>query len=384
MVLVLLSLVGLLVGMSAVTASATSAVEIGPDADLCRHINALEPGGELVLQPGTYRGPCGIRASGRPGAPIVIRAKIPQERPRIVYGGRNHNVIEVRASHVVLRGLEFGPALEDVDAIRIFSGDDITVEDCHFSALKGIAVVANHANSRGIVIRRNEVANTDATAMYFGCHNGRTCVLSDLTIEGNYIHGVRAPDPSIGYGMQVKLNSVAVIRNNVVVDTKGPGIMVYGSHDTGRASVIERNFVMGSRTSSGIVLGGGPGLVRNNISVSNSEAGIGLEDYGRRGLLRGVVVAHNTLYGNGQGGITTSERGSQDVVIVNNAVQSRPGVSAVPLARPGLRVAGNVTCPPTGACFRDPDGRDFSPGLLLSGHAGAPPVTRARSTISSA
>ena len=37
--------------------------------------------------------------------------------------------------------------------------------------------------------------------------------------------------------------------------------------------------------------------MRNNIAVGNREAGIALEDHGRRGLLRGVVVAHNTVVG---------------------------------------------------------------------------------------
>ena len=76
--------------------------------------------------------------------------------------------------------------------------------------------------------------------MYFGCHDGTWCILTDLVVERNYIRGVRASDPEIGYGFQVKLNSVAVIRDNVIVDTKGPGIMVYGAHNLTAVSVIER------------------------------------------------------------------------------------------------------------------------------------------------
>jgi hypothetical protein len=87
--------------------------------------------------------------------------------------GSSSNVLEVRASHVIIRGLEFGPTLPDVDAIRIFGGEDITVEACRFSDLGGIAVVANHSNVHGLLVRRNEIVFARSTAMYFGCHDAK-------------------------------------------------------------------------------------------------------------------------------------------------------------------------------------------------------------------
>jgi len=231
------------------------AAEIGPGADLCAAINTLQPGEELILQPGDYRGPCVIRSGGTSGVPVVIRGADPERRPRILYPGSSANVFEIRASSVRILGLEFGPTDEDVDAIRIFSGNDIAVEECRFSQVSGIAVVANHASVHGLTVRRNVILDSNATTMYFGCHDGASCVVSGLVVEGNYIRGVTAPDPQIGYGVEVKLNSTGIIRDNVIVDSKGPGIMVYGSRDPSRVSVIERNVVMGSRTSSGIVVG---------------------------------------------------------------------------------------------------------------------------------
>jgi hypothetical protein len=38
-----------------------------------------------------------------------------------------------------------------------------------------------------------------------------------------------------------------------------------------------------------------PAIVRNNISASNERAGIGLDDYRKRGLLRGIVVNSTVL-----------------------------------------------------------------------------------------
>jgi len=131
-------------------ASEGASVEIGPEADLCAEINALAPGDELVLRPGEYRGPCTIRRGGGPGAPTVIRAKDVADRPRIVYGGATANVLDVKADHVTIRGLAFGPTQRNVDGIRIFSRAGVTVEDCEFSGLGGIAVVANSTSGRGI------------------------------------------------------------------------------------------------------------------------------------------------------------------------------------------------------------------------------------------
>ena len=348
-------------------------VEISPDADLCGQMNSLPPGGELVLAPGDYTGPCTIRNGGAPGAPIVIRARDLTQRPRIVYGGRRSNVIDVRADHVTIRGLAFGPTEREVDGIRIFGREGVTVEDCEFSGLGGIAVVANHFSIRGLVVRRNTVRDSDATAMYFGCHDGSSCTATDLVIEDNHIETVRAPDPEIGYGIQVKLNSRGIVRGNVVLDTKGPAIMFYGATELGRSSLVEGNVVVGSQRSSGIIVGGGPIVVRNNIALGNTMAGIAIEDYGRRGLLRGVVVAHNTIYRNGVAGIMVPPAGLLDVTLINNAAQAKPGGAAFPEPQAGLRLLGNVDCGGL-PCFVDGESRDFSPmpGGPLSTSAAVP------------
>jgi hypothetical protein len=343
------------------------AAEIGPEEDFCAAANALPPGGEVVLRPGDYRGPCTIVRGGAPGAPVVIRAADLQHRPRIVYTGREANVLDIKASHVTIQGLALGPTSRDADGIRVFARSDVVIEDCAFDRVGGIAVAATHNSIHGLVVRRNTIEHSESTGMYFGCHEGITCVLSGLVVEGNFIRTIHAPAPEIGYGLQVKLNSSGVIRDNVIIDTKGPGIMVYGSWDLLNRSVVERNFVMGSHTSAGIVVGGGPAVVRNNIAVLNRGAGIGLEDYHRRGLLRAIVVSHNTLYRNGEGGVTAAaDARLRDVAIVNNAVHTQQGAPALPKGRVDVELAGNVDCT-WALCFANAEGLNFAPvpGSLL-------------------
>jgi len=161
-----------LLALTVMPPSRGAAREIGPEANLCTEIHALPPGEELVLGPGEYQGPCAIRRGGEAGAPLMIRAADPKSRPRVVYGGRDTNVIEVRASHVTIRGLGFGPTQSDADAVRIFSVNDVTIDDCHFTRIGGIAVAANHSSVRGLVVRRDVIRDLLATAMYFGCHEG--------------------------------------------------------------------------------------------------------------------------------------------------------------------------------------------------------------------
>ncbi|MGH7414234.1 MAG: right-handed parallel beta-helix repeat-containing protein [Candidatus Rokuibacteriota bacterium] len=357
--------------------TSSAGIEIGPEADLCAAIDALNPGEELLLSPGEHRAGCAIRRGGLPGAPIVIGAADPDRRPRLIEPGRPVNLLEVRANDVIIRNLDFGPGGES-DGVRIIHGNRIAVEGCRFIQLGGIAVVANHTSVRGLTVRGNVIADAQATGMYFGCHDA-SCTVSDLVVEGNYIRGVSAPDPEIGYGLEVKLNSSGVIRDNVIVDTKGPGIMVYGARDLMTVSVVERNFTSASRRSSGIVIGGGPAVVRNNISTRNLDSGIGLENYGRRGLLRGILVSHNSIHGNRHAGISVPDQGPIEARIVNNAVHARAGTLALPTMRPSLRLLGNADCA-RASCFTNPGELDFSPfpgsllfgaGILVAGDAAA-------------
>jgi hypothetical protein len=232
------------------------------------------------------------------------------------------------------------------------------VIDCQFTSMGGIAVVANQSSLKGLRVSSNVINRVNATAMYFGCHDGAACRLSDVIIEKNHIEGVNAGEREVGYGIQVKLNSTAVIRDNFVRNTKGPGIMIYGARDDDAESVIERNFVAGSQTSSGIVIGGGPALARNNISIGNAAAGIALQDYGQWGLLRRVKVGFNTLLDNSKGALSAPPAGAIQALVVGNVGSAPAGVAVFPEKQNGLAETDNVACDKS--CFADPEQMDLS------------------------
>ena len=342
------------------TAQVGETKEISPAEDYCRQINDASAGSEIVLKSGLYKGACKVSRGGKTGSPLVIRASSLAHRPRIEYQGKKGNVLEIYADHVVIQGLEFGPTRSDVDGIRIFSANYVTIEDCEFEQIGGIAVVANHASVRGVIVRRNRVVDSASTAIYFGCHDGLSCKASDLLVEKNFISGVSARESEIGYGIQIKFNSAGVVRDNMVINTKGPGIMVYGANDLKESNIVERNFVEGVRRSSGVVVGGGPTTVKNNVVVGNHEAGIALEDYGKRGLLRKVVVTHNTIYNNGRGGIMTPSEGLVEAEISSNAIGVRDGTPLFLGHQKNVRAVGNQDCG-NGDCFVDPENKDFTP-----------------------
>lgn len=342
--------------------TAASGLEIDPGSDFCTTLRDLPPGEELALLAGDYKGGCAIRRGGRPGVPLTIRAADPEHRPRLVYPGYPVNLLEIQASNIVIRGLDFVGGYGEADGVRIASGGRVLIEDCRFSQMGGRAVAATDTSSQGLAVRRNRIVDSHATAMSFGCDAGAPCEISGLTVEDNYIAGVSASGRGAGYGLQLKLNTVGTVRGNVVLDTDGPGIMVAGARDLLHTTMVERNFIRGSRTSSGIVIGGGPTIVRNNISVDHFTAGVGFENSQPRGLLRAIVVMHNTIYGSRHGGIVLPGSEPVEAMIVNNAVHARGGLRVLPEPRPGLRLLGNANCT-WAPCFTNPEALDFSPFL---------------------
>lgn len=326
-----------------------------PGENWCARLNGLSPGDTLWLSPGLYERPCHIHVSGAVAQPITLASKDPDRRAVLAYRGGSANVLDITdAHHLVIRDLDFVRTRRNVDAIRIRSGSDIRVENNRFTAIAGISVAAGNGNTARITIRGNRFRRLAATAIYIGCHSGE-CRGEDIRVEDNLIDGVMPAPGNVGYGVQYKLNSWGVIRNNRVFDTKGPGIMVYGSRDDGPDTKVTANLVEGSRTDGGIVIGGGPALVTNNIVLHNHIGGIVAQDYQERDLQARVRIVNNTVIDNYQVGIHLQHwRAGRGNVLVNNAIVAFPDTPAIDPPVPEGRVQGNHICVRPERCFRQP------------------------------
>ncbi len=336
--------------------SFSETTEIKANKHWCKKINAAKPGDTLLLRHGLYNTPCSIRVSGKPGKPITIRSISgrPGQRAVIIYPGNSSNIIDIRNSkHLILQDLDISSKGNKVEGIKIHSSSDITIQRCRFHKLKGVSIAANHGDTERITIRLNEFKKLASTAIYLGCHDGIQCVSKDALIEGNLIDRVIPTDGSVGYGIQIKLNSNATILDNSVYATRGPGIMVYGSGDSeAKSSVVAGNYVQRSATDGGIVLGGGPVVVRNNVAVDNAKAGIVAQDYQNRGLQHGVLLIHNTLYNNLDGGITAENwLANKGNVLANNLIAGSPEHKPINARNAVAETRGNIFCPNAAECL---------------------------------
>jgi hypothetical protein len=168
--------------------------------------------------------------------------------------------------------------------------------------------------------------------LYIGEHGGSSPV-TNFVFDGNYLDASQVFNPNIvGYGMELKLNvKGAVVTNNVILNTKGPGVMLYGTSDgnPADANLVEFNIIAGSRESPGILVGAGPSIVRNNMALGSPGGGIRVYDYNNRGLLHNVSVTGNTSASNYLYGFRMTSPGAyvpQNIVIDNNIAISRAGV----------------------------------------------------------
>lgn len=330
-------------------ASVAALTHVGPADAWCGVINQAVPGEEIVLRPGAYTTPCWLTARGTPEAPIVVRSqsKDPAQRAVFAYPGASANVLELRdAAYLVLRELTFAPTREGVDAIRIWRAHNIIIEHNLFQGIGGIAISANTKDSTQIVVRQNTFRELRATGLYFGCHDGTSCRVTDLLIEGNRIDGVSPSDRrAVGYGIQIKLNSWGVVRHNAIYRTKGPGIMIYGSNQHATPSTVEHNHVAGSLSEGGVVIGGGPAVVRHNVLLGNAYGGISVQNYGRRNLLHNIWLMYNTILDNDDSGINVASwQPDHGNIIAFNAIAPKPGTLAIRPPTLSGTIIGNIVC----------------------------------------
>ncbi|MCK5830416.1 MAG: right-handed parallel beta-helix repeat-containing protein [Methylococcales bacterium] len=318
----------------------------------------LQPGDVVILSQGTYSDGrrLSISHKGTAQAPIIIRSKAGEvvtiTRPNI-----NQNTLNIEgAQHLILRELEVtgGSA-----GIRIGSKDFngnrrqaefITLENCHIHHTAEAAITANFPGdtNTGHKYLHNEIHHTGGTgeAFYLGTNNdgaGNTKgVFRDGLIEGNYIHHLNDSTISQGDGIEIKDGSYNnIIRDNVIHDTKYPGILVYGT-DGNAPNIIEGNVVWSSGDNG--IQAASEAIITNNIIFDS--AGSGIQSQNHQSAVPGSLsIIHNTIIANGGNAIrVNSPTGGSlngSIVIANNALYSAGGLALRLPAIAGFTIKGN-------------------------------------------
>lgn len=294
---------------------------IRPGQNYIPVLEKLMPGDELVLHEGVYEGKAIISNSGSRDKPITIRGYGHGERRPVLSWERSGAILfQVNGSNIIFDYLEFRSKY--TYCMRIGGSGkgntNVTIKNSVFYECGGGCISANApVKYSNITISDNYFIGPKKTPVYIGQHAGKAEV-DHLTFIGNVIDGSQIYGGSItGYGIELKLNVVnSLIENNYITNTKGPGIMAYGaeSSDPVHANIIRNNIVVGSRNDAGIVVGGGPTTVIDNLLLGCS-GGIEVMNYAGRNLLHNIVLKNNTAVCNRNYGISL---GNNPVLVAEN------------------------------------------------------------------
>ena len=65
----------------------------------------------------------------------------------------------------------------------------------------------------------NTVLNSSYTPFYLGCQDGASCHATNVLVDSNLVDTVAPTDGSVGYAVEVKLNSYGTVQNNTPFTT---------------------------------------------------------------------------------------------------------------------------------------------------------------------
>ena len=354
---------------SAFLAVAAGAVEIGPEDDLEAAVSALVPGEELILRGGTYSFDENVTfsANGTAEQPIIIRGKT-GEQPIITQATTNHNVIEINSSsYLAIKSITI---TRGSHGIRLINSDFITIEDCEIYETGDVGISANSGGTyEGLKILRNHIHHTNGTGegMYLGCNNDG-CRVANSLIEGNYIHHTNRASVEQGDGIEIKEGSYGnIIRDNVIHDTKYPGIILYSTVGNGPSNLVEGNVIW--NVSDNAMQIAADAMIQNNIILGN----VSFQSH-QSGSPSNIRFVHNTVINAGSAVQVRNVTGS--VLIANNAVYSQ--ADAIQLISGDLsqvQLSGNVGSGGiSGGSAGYTEGSGIAADMVSADYSGSPPI----------
>lgn len=295
----------MVIGYFILSSAGAGEVAVGPTDDWFDVLNGagLRPGDTVILKEGVYTDSrkLTLRHRGTEASPIVIRAEqgkqVTFKRP-----DAKQNTLNLEgAEFLELREIEItgGSA-----AIRISNPEgkwvqNITLNELHIYEIGGVAVTCNHPGNHyeKMHFHGNHIHHTSGhgEAFYLGGNNdseGKTVtVFRNSIVETNYIHHLDGPDISQGDGIEVKDGSYGnMIRNNVIHDTKYPGVTLYGT-DGNERNVVEGN-VIWNTGDNGIQVAADARVLRNIIMDAGGD---GIRSKQQSARVGNLDILENTI-----------------------------------------------------------------------------------------
>ncbi len=305
-------------------AAGASIIEITPADNYRSAMQSLVAGDTLILHGGNY--PLSsffeLVLNGTAQAPITIRAA-EGEHPVMPQTNASQNIVNIRnSSHLIIDGMEFSGGSR---GIRLQSSSDITIRNCHVHHTAANAISANDTGSNyaRLTFVHNEIDHAGGTAegFYLGCNND-ACRIHDSLIANNYIHHLSGFGVTQGDGIEIKAGSYAnIVRDNVIHDTRYPGITLYHVNGNGAPNIIERNLIWNSG-DNGIQVTA-DAVVRNNLVLSAVAHGIGIHA-SQGGTVGNLFIVNNTVL-KASGDALHINGVSSSVMIANNALYAGNG-----------------------------------------------------------
>ncbi|HEX8158963.1 MAG TPA: right-handed parallel beta-helix repeat-containing protein [Solirubrobacteraceae bacterium] len=334
-----------------------------PLRTLQRAVDRARPGTTVYVRGGRYAGFL-MASSGRPGAPITIKAYSPRSRPVLRPAGASTEVVELRRVHdVVLQGMTVteapkqwgaGVRINDSSAIRIArmtllrnhsygikvkgSSDVLVTQNRMTRNETGIEI---SGGGEGVVISDNDIYRNDhlivndATPGNDRGANGTVFhkTTGHIRVTGNRIWGNRGPSHdwvNDGGAFEVYAASNLEISENVVWDNEN--VMETGTD--GSAPCAHNRFYRNVAYAGGQLPSGGMILrcASDMLVANNTLAGIDRFAFD--------VKANDARYGGSVEGLR----------IVNNVASSPDRVYSIDSALPAtVQIDRNLAFNPTGS-----------------------------------
>jgi hypothetical protein len=305
----------------AASVASAGTYEIHPGDNLYQRLGMLQPGDEVIVHAGTYTTPgyVSVTWAGTAAQPIIVRGADGEARP-VIEGTFAQNTMNLGGSYFTLKGFEIRGGSH---GLRLQTVSNALLENLVLHDLGDVGISCNQSpnNCDALTIRHCEIYNTGKEAggtgegMYLGC-NDASCQITNSIIENNYVHDMGGDQ---GDGIEVKPGSYGnIVRDNVIVRSKYPGITMYGYTGTGPVNVVERNLVWHVTVDAGIQTVGQV-IVRNNIVIDTASYGI-FSKPSNGHYPHDITIVHNTVVSSATSCLRTSSWSTEtNQVVANNA-----------------------------------------------------------------